>query len=105
MRPRVDLVYFDSCPHVDAAREALRRALTATGSRLAWREWSSDDPNLPAFARGYGSPSIFVGEREVTGAAPAGSASSCRVYRGQNGVLRGAPDPVAIMAALQRARR
>ncbi len=100
MPPVVDLVFFDGCPHVEAARGALRRAFAEAGRQDGWSEWRSDDPSLPAYARGFGSPSIFVGGREVTGADPACSGGSCRVYQGQDGALAGAPDPATLAAAL-----
>jgi hypothetical protein len=98
----IALVYFDGCPHVEVARAAIAIALGATGRPRAWSEYRTDDPSLPSFAAGFGSPSIFVGGREVTGAAAAQDASSCRIYvhDGARG-LAGAPDPRTIIAALE----
>jgi hypothetical protein len=103
MNPVIDLVFFEGCPHVEAARDALRQALGLTGRALDWREWRSDDARLPPYAAGFGSPSIFVAEREVTGARPGDSASACRVYQGGDGGHRPAPEPARIVAALGRA--
>jgi hypothetical protein len=97
----IALVYFDGCPHVEAARAALRAALGADVE--AWTEYRSDDPALPAYARGYGSPSIFVAGREVTGAAPGDTASACRVYRDPAGALVGAPAAETIARAVREA--
>lgn len=102
MHPTIDLVYFDGCPHVDAARDALRTALGAAGR---WREWRSDDPSLPDYAAGYGSPSVFVAGREVTGTPPAASASTCRVYLDSAGGRSGAPPAETIRALVAAAER
>ncbi len=103
MSAQIDLVYFDGCPHVEAARDALRQGLQLAGQAVEWREWQSDDPALPGYAAGFGSPSIFVAGREVTG-APAGETSrACRVFRDRDGALRPAPEPSEIARALREA--
>lgn len=91
--PRVELLFFPGCPHVDAARAQLRAALEAVGLPAEWSE--SDD------ARGYGSPSILVDGVDVLGALP-GAGTSCRLYRGTE--LPGAPSLAAIVRALSSAR-
>lgn len=103
MTVEIDLVFFEGCPHVDAAREALGQGLALVGRHQAWREWRSDDPALPPFAAGFGSPSIFIGRREVTGASPGGSASACRIFRDGDGAPQPAPTPVEIARALREA--
>lgn len=102
MVPVIDLVFFAGCPNLEASREALRQALAQTGLPGDWREWRSDDPALPPYAVGFGSPSIFIAGREVTGAEATGATSSCRLYRGPEGAHRPAPDPAQIVAALAR---
>jgi hypothetical protein len=97
----IDLVFFDGCPHVGEARASLAAALESAGRRRAWREFRTDDPELPSYAAGFGSPSIFVGGREITGAPAAGDARSCRLYARSDG-MRGAPELHAIVAALKR---
>ena len=100
----IDLVYFEGCPHVDAARAALR-AVLAEPKSAGWREWRTDDPQLPEYAKGYGSPSIFVGGRELMGERPAASSSACRLYQGRAGGPSGAPSLELLAAALQEALR
>ena len=102
MNPLIDLVYFEGCPHVDHARNALRRALAAAGRPLDWREWRADDPELPAHAIGFGSPSIFLDGIEVTGGIAGDSADACRLYRGADGRQLPAPDPFQLAALLVR---
>ena len=99
----VDLVYFVGCPHVEAARRALRAALDSAPGAGAWREWRTDDPALPGYAKGYGSPSIFVAGREVTGCAPTANAHSCRVYMSARDGFVGTPDAESIAAAVREA--
>lgn len=101
-RPRIEVVYFTGCPHVDAARAAVRGALAEAGLEARWREWNRDDPRTPAALRGYGSPTVLVDGRDVD-PAPA-DANCCRLYAdGEN--WRSAPSVAMIRAALDRARR
>lgn len=104
MNPEIDLVFFDGCPHVDAAREALGQGLDLAGHPREWREWLSDDPALPDYAAGFGSPSIFVAHREMTGASPGPTPRACRVFRDRHGGLRSAPEPAEVARAVRKAR-
>jgi mercuric ion transport protein len=96
----VELLYFPECPHVSAARAQLRRAFDALGLPAVWTEVDVTARGAPAHTRGYGSPSILVDGREVTGAAPEG-AVSCRLYAGSD--VPGAPPLEALLAALRLA--
>lgn len=100
-RPRVEIVYFSGCPHVDAARAAVRRALAAAGLDARWREWDRDDPHTPEALCRYGSPTVLVDGRDVD-PAPA-DANCCRLYA-QGPVRRHAPAVETIRAALARPR-
>lgn len=105
MNPVIDLVFFEGCPHVEEARDALRQALVATGLPPTWREWRSDEPGLPPYLAGFGSPSILVDRQEITGAVPDTTSRSCRVYIGTDGTRRGAPEPAQIEAILRGTSR
>lgn len=94
----VELLYFPDCPNVPAAREQLGRACVAAGLPAAWSEIDVTAEGAPAHARGYGSPTILVDGKDVTGAAPGGG-SSCRIYVGSD--VRGVPPLDAIVAALR----
>ena len=89
----IDLVYFSGCPHVDAARAAVRAALRAAGLPEAWREWNQSDPETPERLRDYASPTVLVGGVDVTGAGPAGGGPRC--------CAGGAPSAAAVEAALR----
>lgn len=94
----VELLYFPDCPNVPAARDQLRRAFEAIGASPKWTEVDVTAEGAPAYARGYGSPSILVDGQDVTGAAP-GVGSSCRIYVGSD--VRGVPPLDVIVAALR----
>jgi hypothetical protein len=99
----VDLVYDLDCPNIEAARANLRRAFANLGQPPGWREHRIGSAALPAYARGYGSPTILVDGRDVAGSEP-GSDACCRLYAGSEGTS-GAPAVEQIAAALERAAR
>jgi hypothetical protein len=98
--PTVELLYFPDCPNLQAARAQLGRALAAVGLPPDWSEHDVTARDAPAHVRGFGSPTILVDGRDVTGAAPTAGAA-CRVYAGSD--LGGAPPLKAIVAALRAA--
>jgi hypothetical protein len=97
--PKVELVYDPDCPNVDHARERLRQAIGERRQGLHWAEWCSDDPALPDYARGHGSPTILIDERDIAADHP--KASSCRLYDQGDGSLHPAPPVAMILAALR----
>lgn len=99
---RIELVFDDSCPNVDAARANLSAALRALGIAWAWQEWRRDDHAAPAHARRAGSPAILVNGVDVEGHENAGDAC-CRVHVGADGRRTDAPPVETILAALRRA--
>lgn len=76
--PRVELVYFTECPHVDLARASLEAALAEVGWTGRWQEWNQDDPAAPERIRGLGSPTILLDGRDVSGVGPHSYGHSCR---------------------------
>lgn len=70
----VELVYFDGCPNVDEARKRLRSAL----GQMSWREWNLSAEETPERFRRYGSPTVLVDGRDVTGEGDGSEAMSCR---------------------------
>jgi len=100
--PSTELIYFPGCPHVDAAREALSRAFSELDIPSSWTEYRTDDPALPAHARGFGSPTILVDGRDVSSVEGGESPISCRLYRDEQGRLAGVPPLAHIVAALAR---
>lgn len=95
--PRVQLLFFAECPHIDAARTQLRKAFEAVGVEPSWTEHDVTLPDAPAELKGYGSPTILVDGRDVMGAPP-GDGSACRLYVGTE--VPGAPPLKDLVRAL-----
>ena len=95
--PRVDVIYFRDCPHVDAARVHVARAFAMAGLLPSWEEHDLGSPGLPADLRRYGSPTILVDGRDVVDAEQSDSVS-CRIYGGD-----GVPSVACIAQALRYA--
>lgn len=57
---RIELVFHQGCPNVEAARGLLARALTEAGLPSIWREWRTDADDTPVERRGLGSPTILI---------------------------------------------
>ncbi|MEO8502523.1 MAG: hypothetical protein ABI609_01370 [Acidobacteriota bacterium] len=96
-----ELIYFAGCPHIAAAREQLGRALAEANLAPVWVEYQTDDPGLPDYARGFGSPTILVDGKDVAGSSPGECADSCRLYRDESGRQVGVPPFQIILAALR----
>ena len=95
--PTVDFVYDKACPNVKAARANLMRAFSRAGVSAHWTEHPIGSAETPAYARGFGSPTILVDGIDVGGLA-AGTEHCCRIY--ESG---GAPSVALIADALARA--
>ncbi|MEQ8329380.1 MAG: hypothetical protein RH859_02835 [Longimicrobiales bacterium] len=78
MKSRIQLVYFEGCPNADRARDHLREALHVEGLGPEWEEWDLMAPDTPESFRRYGSPTVLVDGRDVTGAGGGAAAMSCR---------------------------
>ena len=100
----IELIYARDCPNLDTARERLRTALAAVGLPCTWHEWQSDALEAPKHARGYGSPTILVGGRDVAAQEYGDSGPCCRLYAA-DGELQAAPSVETIRAALHEAAR
>jgi hypothetical protein len=99
--PKVELIYDDACPNVEAARQQLRRAFQELGQSPAWQEWDRGAPSSPAHARQYGSPTILVDGKDVSSASPSDGADCCRVYRSEHDGLQKVPPVESITSALR----
>lgn len=79
MTRSVELVFFEGCPNAQHARENIRTALASLGLREAWQEWDQKGTDVPDHVRGYGSPTVLVDGKDVTGGgAVGGMALACR---------------------------
>lgn len=101
--PVVELVYDRSCPNAEGARAHLLKAFTRAKLTPSWSEYLIGDLTIPRHARGYGSPTVLVDGRDVSGAAPGSDACSdacCRLYEMEDGRLLPVPSISQIAAAL-----
>ncbi|MEJ2216766.1 MAG: thioredoxin family protein [Gemmatimonadota bacterium] len=89
----VELVFFPGCPHTDEARRNLRVALQALGRVPEWVEWDRESPDTPEALRVYGSPTVLVDGRDVTGGGGEAAGAACRAD--------GAPTVAQIRGALE----
>ena len=101
MIPNVELIYDADCPNAEAARQQIRRAFQELDQTPAWQEWDRGSSSSPAHVRQYGSPTILVNGRDVTGVSPSGGADCCRVYHSERDGLQGVPPIDAITSALR----
>ena len=76
--PSVELVYFSGCDYVEEARAHLREAFALLGREPMWREWDQDAPGAPEAIQAYGSPTILVAGKDVTGPHPDNHGRACR---------------------------
>jgi hypothetical protein len=97
--PGVELIFAADCPNVDLARTNLSQALEQVGLSQSWAEHLIGNPDAPAHVQGFGSPTILIDRREVTGAVPSAEAS-CRIYASGTSWAR-APSVAQIAAALR----
>lgn len=104
---RVELVYDQACPNVAAARTQIRKALSVVGLPPTWREWDRDGADTPDSLRPFGSPTVLVDGRDVSGPPESSDslpvANSCRVYPDAIHGMSGVPALHLIVTALQDA--
>jgi len=98
---RAELIYDTDCPNVRRARRALLEGFSLAGLQPTWTEWDRKASDSPAYARGYGSPTILVDGRDVTGSAPGDGGSSCRLYHNGSGAFGGAPSAEQVAEVLR----
>lgn len=96
--PKIQLLVFDGCPLAPAARLALQQAIEVVGP-LEYEEIDILDPQTPEDLRDWGSPTILVNGRDVTGASK-GDGVGCRVYTNSGKV----PEVTTIADILQEAQ-
>jgi hypothetical protein len=100
---RVELIYDLDCPNVRQTRKALLQAFAEAEIPASWTEWDRKSPESPPYVRQYGSPTVLVNNRDVTGRPPAESGDSCRIYGQGANALSGVPPVGSIVTALRNA--
>jgi hypothetical protein len=96
---KVELLYFDGCPHWKTAEERLREVAAEQGFEVTRRPIGTPDEAREAGFRG--SPTILVDGEDPFAAGDEPVGLSCRVYRTPAGV-DGAPTIEQLRAALSR---
>ncbi len=102
---KVELIYEKTCPNVEAARELLLGAFADIGIAPRWHEWEVGAPQAPAHVHGYGSPTILVDGKDVSGRMDTGHDYCCRVYAHRDSGNKGVPAVADVVQALNSARR
>ena len=98
---KVQLLTFPGCPNAHAARGTLRSVLASSGIVSPIEEVDTTVPDTPGPLRGWGSPTVLIDGKDVGGQeAPTGT--SCRLYRDEDGRLRGGPSETLLRNALGR---
>jgi hypothetical protein len=101
---KIELVYEKTCPNIEVARSQLLRAFTEEGITPLWMEWEVSTSEAPSYIHGYGSPTILVDGKDVSGGDIDGDDYCCRVYsHGENN--KGVPAISDIVNALKSARQ
>ena len=95
---KIQLLYFVGCPNLEPARLALRDAMAAEKLDQDVEEIDVESPTAPESLRGWGSPTILIDGKDVTGTTRT-TGSSCRLY------ANGGPSVEEIRARLAAARR
>ena len=98
---RIQLLMFEGCAQVAAARELLSRVLATSGGAAAFEEVDTGAAGTPERYRAYASPTILVDGEPIGGAVRHGSC--CRLYQDDAGRLVGVPSEAALRSALARA--
>lgn len=98
---QVELVYEKTCPNIEAAREQLLRAFAEARLTPRWQEWEVSSEDAPQHVHGYGSPTILVDGRDVSGVMSEGDDYCCRVYAHAESGNKGVPALADIVHALQ----
>jgi hypothetical protein len=103
-RPRVEILYFDGCPNHEPARELVEQLVAELGLQAKIELVEVADAAAATRLRFLGSPSVRVDGRDVEPGADARSdfVLSCRVYRGERGLV-GQPEADWIRDALSAA--
>jgi hypothetical protein len=102
---RVELLAVEDCPHLEQARRdlesVLRKGIIETPIQLIYVT-SQDDADFLGF---QGSPTIRVNGQDVVPQPELPVALTCRIYRDEEGGMRGSPPLEAIRAAVDAHRR
>ncbi len=97
---RVQLLYFDGCPHWSLMEKRLREALTLSGISEAIEHSLVETPEQADEHRFAGSPSILLNGRDPFAAPTSEFGLTCRVYSTPDGSA-GVPTVEQLVAAIR----
>ena len=97
---KIELLFFKGCPNISLARKNLNEAFGKIGIPAQWDEVDLNESNTPKELKGYGSPTILIDGKDVTGIVAEGESLSCRTYYNAKGKITGAPDAEVIAKAI-----
>ena len=95
---KVELLYDRHCPNVTGARENLLQALQSMNLPNHWTEWDQASPEAPPYVGHFGSPTVLIDGRDISGAEPGTEVSCCRLYEAS-----GVPSAALIRMTLEAA--
>lgn len=98
----VELVYEKTCPNIARARKQLIKAFAESGVPVRWQEWEVSDRAAPDHIHGYGSPTILVNKKDVSGQMKQGDDYCCRIYSHDEAASKGVPAVSDISNALEK---
>ena len=106
MKPLIELLTFDGCPHAEATRELIARVVAELDAEADVVVVDVPDQEAAVTHRFPGSPTVRVDGRDVEPGAERRDeiVFGCRVYRTDVG-LSGRPDERWVRDAVSRASR
>jgi hypothetical protein len=104
-QPRIELLYFDGCPHYEQTRELVERLARELQITPSIELVTVSDPDAAITRRFLGSPTVRIEGRDVEPGADERRefVLACRVYQTDRGPA-GQPDETWIRTALERTR-
>lgn len=78
---KIQLISFPDCPNVGAARAAIREALRLEQRDAVVEEVDISRDDAPAWAKGWGSPTILLDGVDAAGEPLPGDEMCCRLYK------------------------
>jgi glutaredoxin len=97
---RIEILYFEGCPHHEAAEELVRDALSELGMEAELVRIAVTDERAAVKARFRGSPTIRINGNDIEPDVDTGPYGlRCRVYSGPFG-LSGIPARDVVLAKL-----
>ena len=100
---KVQVLYFDGCPHYEALLPRLRRLLSSAGASTDIELVRVEDAAVAERERFLGSPTVRIDGEDVEPGADQRTdfGFKCRLFATREG-LRGMPADEWVLAALQR---